>query len=317
MIRILEKIQEQLEKGEDLVLAVITRQSGSAPRKQGAAMLAGRQGLLAGSVGGGALEAAVLQKARQCLCEKKSESLHFFLDGGSLREDIDAGMICGGEVSVLLQMIDAAQDSWTQLTDEVFAVVKDGNSGYLCFDTDAGTVSVAYRKPQEQIPGVCYLPFFPPERAILFGGGHVAAALAPILKSVGFRVIVMDERPEFAAAERFPDAAQVICGSFGRIDRFLTLRSSDYAVVVTPGHMHDYAVEEQILRHDLAYAGVIGSRRKTAAVNAKLREAGITDEQLSFVHTPIGLSIGAQTPEEIAVSIAAEMIAVRAAKREE
>ena len=147
------------------------------------------------------------------------------------------------------------------------------------------------------------------------GGGHIAKALTPILASVDFRVVVMYERPEFAANGRFPRASQVVCGDFGRLDGVFTFRENDYAVVVTSGHVHDFEVEEQLLRKELAYVGVIGSRKKTAAVNEKLRAAGITEDQLAKVHTPIGLAIGAVTPEEIAVSIAAEMIAVRAERR--
>ena len=316
MISIIETIKKYSDKGEDLVLAVITERKGSAPRGVGAGLLAGTTGLLAGSVGGGALEAAVLRAAEESLAEKKSRALTFRLDGGKIVQD--SGMVCGGEVSLWLQYIDAAQKRWTAVTDEALAAVKDGGSAYLRFDTASDSVTVAFRRPSgAEDGGVFYVPFEPPQRAIIFGGGHVAQALAPILKNVGFRVIVMDDRPEFATNERFPDAAQVVCGSFGYLSDLFTFGGNDYAVVVTSGHIHDYEVEEQILRHELAYIGVIGSRKKTAAVNAKLRAAGITGEQLAKVHTPIGLAIGAETPEEIAVSIAAEMIAVRAERRKE
>ncbi|MBR5641787.1 MAG: xanthine dehydrogenase accessory protein XdhC [Firmicutes bacterium] len=275
MNAMIETIQEYLKKGEDLVLAVVTETSGSTPRGKGAAMLVGREGLLAGTVGGGALEGTVLSTAQQCLNERRSDALFYSLQGSDGTGD---GMICGGTVSVLLQFLDS---SHATLPEQVYEL----------------------------------LSAEPLQRAIIFGGGHIAAALAPILKSVDFRVIVMDERPEFTTNERFPDAAQVVCGSFGDLSDLFTFGENDYAVVVTSGHQHDFEVEEQILRHELAYIGVIGSRKKTAAVNAKLREAGITEEQLAKVHTPIGLDIGAETPEEIAVSIAAEMIQVRAERR--
>ena len=277
MNAMIETIQDYLKKGEDLVLALITGTEGSAPRGKGAAMLVGREGLLAGSIGGGALEGTVLRMAQQCLNDKRSDTLFYSLQGADGTED---GMICGGTVSVLLQFLDSSHAGLPERVYELLSAER-------------------------------------PQRAIIFGGGHIAAALAPILRSVEFRVIVMDERPEFATNERFPDAAQVVCGSFGHLSDLFTFGGNDYAVVVTSGHMHDFEVEEQILRHDLAYIGVIGSRKKTAAVNAKLREAGITEEQLAKVHTPIGLDIGAETPEEIAVSIAAEMIAVRAERRKQ
>ena len=280
MQEIFVQLQERLDAGEDLVLAVITDASGSTPRGKGAAMLVSASGLICGTIGGGALEAETLKTAAACLAEKRSGQLEFRMDGDAAAGD---GMICGGAATVLLQYIAAGQKDWLQVLEE-----KIGADSPL---------------------------FAPPERALIFGGGHIAAALAPILKSVGFRVIVMDNREEFADPARFPDAAQVVCGDFRHLAKFFTFCKSDYAVVVTSGHVHDFEVEEQLLCLNLAYIGVIGSRKKTAAVNAKLREAGISEEQIAKVHTPIGLAIGAVTPEEIAVSIAAEMIQVRAERR--
>ena len=127
---------------------------------------------------------------------------------------------------------------------------------------------------------------------------------------------MFDCREEFADAERFPDADAVICGDYLKISDALTLDKEDYVVVMTNGHSHDFEVQEQVLRRPLAYIGVIGSRSKTAAVNAKLRAAGVPEEAIQSVHTPIGTAIKAVTPEEIAVSIAGEMIYVRALRRE-
>ncbi len=316
MQEIFDKMREGLDAGKDMVLAVILEASGSTPRGKGAAMLSGRRGLLAGSIGGGALEGAALRRVRQCLEEKRSEKLQFLLDSGALRtpEEIATGMICGGEVSLWLQYIDASREGSHRLAKDALSVMKDGGKAFLRFDLQTQEISVAMREVSEG-PDVFFIPFGPAERAVLFGAGHVAQALAPILKSVDFRVVVMDDRPEFADPSLFPEAAQVICGDFRHLSTFFTLCESDYAVVVTSGHQHDFEVEEQILQQELAYIGVIGSRKKTAAVNAKLRAAGITEAQLAKVHTPIGLSIGAVTPAEIAVSIAAEMIQVRAERR--
>ncbi len=154
------------------------------------------------------------------------------------------------------------------------------------------------------------------ERAIIFGAGHIALSLVPILKSVGFRPVVFDCRPEYAAAANFPDAEAVICGDYLHIQDYLTLKPEDYIVVMTNGHSHDFEVQAQILRNDFAYVGVIGSHTKTAAVNARLMAAGIPEDATRRVHTPIGTKIKAVTPQEIAVSIAGEMIYVRAVARE-
>ena len=320
MITILETIEEYAGRGENLVLAVVRETEGSVPRRRGAAMLIGTAGILKGSVGGGALEAAVLRAGKECLAEKRCSALTFGLDGGALSAQTEGGplptgMICGGSASLWLQFVDPADTGWQELAEKALVMTKDGGTAFLCFDTAAEKATVSPHACMADASGCFAVPFGPPERALLFGGGHIAKALTPILASVDFRVVVMDERPEFATNERFPNAAQVVRGDFGHLDRLFTFRDNDYAVVVTSGHQHDFEVEEQLLRKELAYVGVIGSRRKTAAVNAKLREAGISEEQLARVHTPIGLNIGAVTAQEIAVSIAAEMIRVRAERR--
>ena len=151
---------------------------------------------------------------------------------------------------------------------------------------------------------------------MVFGGGHCALALVPVLRSVGFRVVVFDDRPEFACKERFPEAEAVVCRAYTDIAGGLELTAEDYAVVMTSGHSHDFEVEEQLLRRPLAYVGVMGSHTKTAYVNKKLREAGVAEEDIRRVHTPIGVSIKAVTPEEIAGSITGERIYERALRRE-
>ena len=154
------------------------------------------------------------------------------------------------------------------------------------------------------------------ERAILFGAGHCSLALCPVLKSIGFRVTVFDDRADLVTAERFPDAERLICGDFASISRYITVEPEDYAVVMTNGHAHDFTVQEQILRQPTAYVGVIGSRTKTASVNQRLRAAGVSQEAISSIHAPVGVAIKAVTPAEIAVSIAGEMIYERALRRE-
>ena len=137
-----------------------------------------------------------------------------------------------------------------------------------------------------------------------------------MLRSVGFRPVVFDDRPEFANPARFPEAETVVCHDYTDIASGLVLTPEDYAVVMTSGHSHDLEVEKQLLRRPLAYVGVMGSRTKTAYVNQKLRESGIPEEAIQRVHTPIGTAIKAVTPEEIAVSVTGELIYERALRRE-
>ena len=153
------------------------------------------------------------------------------------------------------------------------------------------------------------------ERLILCGGGHVSLEVAHIAQRLEFELAVIDDRPEFASPERFPMAARVVCAPFLKALDALGSRESDYYVILTRGHAHDRDCLEHVLRGKYAYAGMIGSRTKVAAVKAALEAAGIAREILDGVHSPIGLSIGAQTPAEIAVSILGEVIQERARPR--
>lgn len=148
---------------------------------------------------------------------------------------------------------------------------------------------------------------------LICGGGHVSKPVSMLGKLLGYRVLVMDDRPEFASEERFPDADEVVCGDFlSMLSRYDWDGYPDTSVViVTRGHAADTDCLRAVVRRDLPYIGMIGSRKKNAAVFEVLRREGVPDAQLARVHAPIGLPIGGQTPEEIAVSIAAELIAER------
>jgi xanthine dehydrogenase accessory factor len=160
-------------------------------------------------------------------------------------------------------------------------------------------------------------PLASPPTLLVFGGGHISLTLARIGKMVDFRVVVIDDRPEFANPGRFPEADETIAGEMDPVLSSLSTGPDSYIVIVTRGHQHDARVLEWAAATDAAYVGMIGSRRKIATIYAHLREKGITQEQLDRVHAPIGLAIGAETPEEIAVAVVAELIQVRHNRQEE
>jgi len=151
------------------------------------------------------------------------------------------------------------------------------------------------------------------DRAYIFGGGHVAQELVPVLSHVGFRCVVMDDREEFTKKELFPGAEEVICGDLQNIADYMTIGNDDYVCVMTRGHAYDTVVQAQVLKCRPTYCGVIGSAFKAAGVRRTLKEEyGLLDEELDLVTTPIGLNIKGETPAEIAISIAAQMILHRA-----
>ena len=301
----------EMEKHHDTVLCTIIADSGSTPRGKGAQMLVGDAGLLSGTIGGGAVEGGAIALGQTLLRERRS-AVHEYKLRHNDGEDI--GMVCGGDVTVHLQFIAAGDPVWKELAGSVLQRIALRQPGALVLALDGG--APALRDVPETDSAHIALPLPIGERAILFGGGHCSLALCPLLTTVGFRVTVVDDRPELVTKERFPTADAVICCDLDRVTETVPIGEEDYVVVMTNGHSHDFAVQEQVLRGKYAYIGVIGSRAKTASVNARLREAGISEAAIASVHTPIGTAIKAVTPEEIAVSIAGEMICVRATRRE-
>ncbi len=145
----------------------------------------------------------------------------------------------------------------------------------------------------------------------VLGGGHISFTLVKMAKLAGFKIVVVDDRPEFATAQRFPEADQVFTTIYDKAFSKLNVGKTGYVVIVTHGHKGDAAALEGALSTEARYIGMIGSKTKNASVYARLKAKGITQQQLDRVHAPVGLPIHAQTPEEIAVSILAEIIQVR------
>lgn len=163
----------------------------------------------------------------------------------------------------------------------------------------------------EQKATVMIDPYLPPHELIILGGGHIAVPLAAIGKILGYHVTVVDDRPDFANKKRFPEAERVICCDFSDMEKHLTFGPASSVVIITRGHKHDQECLRRLIKYPLAYLGMIGSRRKINLVRQQLLEEGVDSERLEQVHMPVGLDIGAQTPGEIAVCIAAELIKER------
>lgn len=159
-------------------------------------------------------------------------------------------------------------------------------------------------------------PVISPRALYVFGGGHVSRALAPLAAAVDFEVVVIDDRIEYSKREDFPQAAEVLCVPFDEVVDRLDVDDSSSLVIATRGHVHDMTVLMQALRTGAGYIGMIGSSRKRGILFSRLLQEGFTREELDRVHTPVGIDIGAETPAEIAVSIVAELVRVRAGRPE-
>jgi xanthine dehydrogenase accessory factor len=148
-------------------------------------------------------------------------------------------------------------------------------------------------------------------RLVVFGAGHVGARIAEVASIAGWHVTVVDDRADFADPTRLPFADRVVTCEFHDVMASARFDADTYVVIATRGHQHDAVIASQVVPKPLRYVGMLGSRRKAALTSKQLREWNVTDASIAQIHAPVGVSIGADTPEEIAVSVVAEMIAVR------
>jgi xanthine dehydrogenase accessory factor len=251
---IYEQIVELRRQGRRGAVATITNVRGSIPSFQTAKMLVRDDGSIAGTIGGGCVEAEVWQAAREVMEEEKPRTLTFNLNNNP---KYDTGLVCGGTLDVFIE------------------------------------------------------PVLPPALLYIFGAGHVAYNVYKVAAIAGFDVVVVDDRTAYANRDRFPDAREVIAEDFEMATARLDPRESSHIVIVTRGHRDDMRILRWAMNTRARYLGMIGSRRKTISIYKELEKEGIPAEKFANVHAPVGLEIGAVTPEEIAVAIVAEMIAVR------
>ena len=327
MRNMLKTIHTKLTAGEALVLVTVIASSGATPRGAGARMLVGKQGRICGTIGGGAVEYRSEQIAAKVLEEKTSLGHDFTLT----KDDVqNLGMICGGACNVFFHYLPACDAHTLALCAMAEEVFRKGHDLWLLTDV-SGNGKMGLHTPEKgvwglEVPSDLVLTRHPQRtgdifaeqinssgRVYVFGGGHVAQELIPVLAHVGFRCVVMDDRAEFTKPELFPGAEEVICGDLRKISDYMTIGSEDYVCVMTRGHAYDTVVQAQVLKCRPTYCGVIGSAFKAAGVRKTLKdEYGLIDEELNLVTTPIGLNIKGETPAEIAISIAAQMILHRA-----
>ncbi|WP_027177560.1 XdhC family aldehyde oxidoreductase maturation factor [Maridesulfovibrio bastinii] len=336
-----EKICEFLEEGEDLALATICEQSGSTPRSAGARMLIKADGSFFGTIGGGLVEALVQKEAanvfKSCQSIKKAFDL-------SNKDAAVSDMICGGNLEVIIEYIPACPKNL-----EAFRLIRDslieGRRVMLFSGTSSGNnfhFAVAGAEVRGEVPGSDPAPYmdiknipvgiprviekdgtqfmveaFAPSGCLfLLGAGHVSRCTSQAASKVGFHLTVIDDREEFANRERFEEADRIIVpDNFENCLKDYVIDRDSYLVIVTRGHVHDRDVLKQALETDAGYIGMIGSHKKRDAIYKNLLENGTPQSAIDRVHSPIGIEIGAETPEEIAVSIVAELIAHRAESR--
>ena len=341
------RLPEFLSRDSRACLAVLLRTSGSTPQVAGSAALFGTRGLVLGTIGGGILEAEVERQALRSLRAKdrRPHLREFRLEGDFAEKN---GAVCGGSAEVL---IDPAVRESASVFCQVRRSLLGREPGILLtvigdpsFPAarvkrrwlrmkDLGQFGTLKRYGYEEeirlaadqdSPGLFQLgrgrrrrflfvePLFPLSRLIIAGAGHVGRAVAHLGSLLDFEVAVIDDRPEYANWERFPEADRILVGDIGKTLSGLPLGPDSFVVIVTRGHSRDAEALRSSVGREAAYIGVIGSRRKVRLMRREFLAKGwVSPEELEMVHSPIGLKIGSKTVEEIAVSIAAELVLVR------
>jgi xanthine dehydrogenase accessory factor len=253
-VDVYEEIVRLRRNGQKCAVATIVQVNGSIPSYESAKMLVREDGSIAGTVGGGCVEAEVWNAAREVMETEKPRHLTF-----SLGQDAayDNGLICGGQLNIFVE------------------------------------------------------PVLPQPFAYIFGAGHVSKSLSKVATMAGFATVVVDDREQFANRERFPEADQVVAGEYEALFPTFTVNESSYIIIVTRGHRDDMRVLRWAVSTPARYIAMIGSKRKTIGVVKELEKEGLNRSAFEKIHAPMGLDIGAVTPEEIAISVVAEMIAVR------
>ena len=327
-----------LRENRAVMWVTVIASSGSTPRGAGAMMFVFDDGASLGTIGGGAVEYAAQKRAAELLIDGRSESVGYVLNKSDVA---NLGMICGGDVTVYFQFLDP-NDETTTLFDYIVKALDRNENAWLVrrFRAEKVTGTGVYDdkglhftdciSENALLPlltantvliqgetGYYIEPLTRAGRVYVFGGGHVAQELVPLLSHLGFRVTLYEDREQFADRRIFPDAEEIILAGFEDISARVNITAEDYVVIMTRGHQMDLELLEQTIRTPACYIGCIGSSKKVAATKEKLAKVGITAGDFARVNTPIGIKIAAQTPAEIAVSIAGEMIERRASRRVE
>jgi xanthine dehydrogenase accessory factor len=291
MSALFTEIARRCAAGERVILCTVVKTKGSTPQRAGARMLVLESGQTVGTLGGGCVEAEVRRRALETTADR---AMRFSLDHDYGWDD---GLICGGVMDVLIQpltAVDAVQYAdWADTIDSGGAVVVE-----LPYELDGEPHTF-----REEIG--------PPPALLIVGAGHVGQALARVATPLGFDVDVIDDRPDHLSPARFPSARHRIVGEIEPSLKAYVITPATYVVIVTRGHRNDARALSAVVESNARYVGLIGSKRKIKAILSDLAADGVSIDAIKKVHAPIGLEIGAVTVDEIAVSIAAELIAVR------
>jgi len=311
-------VKAWLEQGDPVAVATVISTWGSAPRPAGSRMAISQSGKIAGSISGGCLEGEVFEQAQAILKGNPARLFHY-----GVSDDLawTVGLSCGGEIDVLVEpLAQVHRDLMTALEAERPVVLRTdvgerAGASALLTRADPDAAELLDRENPVRQDGHFLEPFPRPPELFIFGGSHVAIPLTRLASAIGFRVTVVDARSKFADKDRFPEARRVIKAWPDEILKDLPMDGSTYVVILTHDPKFDDPTITAALQGRPRYIGAIGSKKTHRDRVARLVKAGVNPSEIERVHAPIGLDLGAQTAEETALAILAQMVAVRHGKQ--
>jgi xanthine dehydrogenase accessory factor len=348
MEELFEDIQKLAKAEKRVAMATLVATRGTSPKREGAKMWVGEEGRILGSVTiGGCVDARVIAESERVLSSSQPRLVEMKL------ADEDAweiGFSCAGDLDVLIEPVDLANPNGnvfdlyrtvqnavdrgrsatlaTSLKDSSFKLLivegeeVSGTLGTSDLDREAQTAATELMRKRRSATvalGSDSLPVFfevhgPPPTLIVFGAGHVSIPLVSLAHDLGLKTVVVDGRPRFATRERFPDVDELLIGIPSEIAETLAYTSSTFVVLTAHDYKYDLPVLKVVLPAKPAYVGLLGSKRRGAAIKQFLKDGGMEDSLLGQLHVPTGLDIGADSAAEIALSILAEIVAIRSGK---
>lgn len=347
MYDIYNKAEEILQNDESFVMVTILNKYGTVPRERGTKMIVKKDSSIIGTVGGGLSEALCVKLSKELIKDKYSIIKNFS------NCDKNSGIACGGEIKVLMEYVDGNNEKTKNIYKIISKMTRDREdfvviteipedegtvkniNKWVCSETsligeENSRVKAVYKSIRENFKNSKFEilladkgkyviePTMHYETVFIIGAGHVGQKLSEMTKMVDFRTIIIDDRAEFANRARFPRVDDVITiNDYNDILESIRIDEDSYIVISTRGHLCDKEVLSKVLRTKAKYIGLLGSRKKKEFIYNILLNDGFNEEELQRVHCPIGLDISAQTPEEIAVSITAQLIKNRRSGHEE
>ena len=307
--------QAHLEAGQRVAVIIIIENKGSSPGKKGFKMFIAEDGTMSGSIGGGTAEYKMVELAKKSLIDKKNISFIKRLVHDADAEEDKSGMICTGEQTQAFAFIDK---SHLPMVNQIIECQEEGEKGILRLSVEGlkffpgeeqkekqlSTIESPTKWKYEEIIGT-------KETLYIFGGGHVSLQLSKLMKMLDFRVIVYDNRDALSTLEKncYANKKEII--DYKKSADYISEGENSYVVIMTVAHKHDILVLKQMLKKNLKYLGMMGSKGKIGIIHDLLKEEGFTEEEINRVDMPIGVPIKSKTPIEISVSIAAKIVDVR------